>query len=795
MPTPDEIEEQFILEQEQITQGKEKLHKQIKDLEDKSYASASIYGSACIQSILLPIIDEINKTKHKIREGKTGKDFKYIYPYLDKISEESAALITCKIVFDKVFSLKDGENKTAKVVKAIACALEADSQLLHYKETVPGLLNWIQKKYWHESSGTYQKLKDVKVKMGHFDIDTWTPWSNTTHVKLGGYLLGCVMRSTQWFQESTKRYGRKTYSVVEPTPEFLEKKDELIYMAELFSPLLYPMLIPPKPWGYHTEFDGENITRHVKHGGYYTNDLMRGHEMVRRGDPTLIQGDKIPEFLNKIQGVGYRVNHFSYNVAKELEQSRQAVGKFIPIVECPIPPKPVDIADNEASKKEWKVRAKEAHNANAQAFKKSVRTRQTLTAAEKFKDRERFFNPHSCDYRGRAYPIASYLTQQTDDFGKSLLLFADESVVNDDAKYWIKFQVATTYGNGLDKDTLEARQQWAEENTNLISRIAEDPVGTIPDWEVAEEPWCFLVACWEMYNCVIKETRKTTSLPIAIDATCSGLQILSLLCKDPKTAKLVNVTKSDKPQDAYKEVADAARPHCPKHLQPYIDRKVTKRSVMTICYSAKKFSNRRYIKEALKDKGIEVSKEDLTQTVNAVRDAMNSIVPGPMKVMGYIEKQVVIALKDGRKYLEWTTPSGFTVHQEIMAFDTKHPKRIVLQLMGECTLQLNKLTDNPNIPRHKSATMPNLIHSLDASLLHLAVQEWDKPIGLIHDSVLCRATDMPELWILIRKTCNKLFAENDYLKSFAEQIGAEDKPPIIGDLKPESVIESTYFFC
>ena len=216
---------------------------------------------------------------------------------------------------------------------------------------------------------------------------------------------------------------------------------------------------------------------------------------------------------------------------------------------------------------------------------------------------------------------------------------------------------------------------------------------------------------------------------------------------------------------------------------------------MTICYSAKKFSNRRYIKEALKDKGIEVSKEDLSQTVNAVRDAMNTIVPGPMKVMDYIEKEVVKVLKDGRKYLEWTTPSGFTVHQEIMAFDKKHPQRIVLQLMGECTLQLNKLTDEPNIARHKSATMPNLIHSLDASLLHLAVQEWDKPIGLIHDSVLCRATDMPELWILIRKTCNKLFAENDYLKSFAEQIGAEDEPPIIGDLKPSEVIESTYFFC
>ena len=48
---------------------------------------------------------------------------------------------------------------------------------------------------------------------------------------------------------------------------------------------------------------------------------------------------------------------------------------------------------------------------------------------------------------------------------------------------------------------------------------------------------------------------------------------------------------------------------------------------------------------------------------------------------------------------------------------------------------------------------------------------------------------------LVRDTYMHLFAEHDFLKDFAEQIGAETEPPIIGDLKPESVIESTYFFC
>ena len=40
-----------------------------------------------------------------------------------------------------------------------------------------------------------------------------------------------------------------------------------------------------------------------------------------------------------------------------------------------------------------------------------------------------------------------------------------------------------------------------------------------------------------------------------------------------------------------------------------------------------------------------------------------------------------------------------------------------------------------------------------------------------------------------------LFAKRDYLTEFASAIGATTKPPIIGDLEPSDVIDSTYFFC
>jgi DNA-directed RNA polymerase len=415
----------------------------------------------------------------------------------------------------------------------------------------------------------------------------------------------------------------------------------------------------------------------------------------------------------------------------------------------------------------------------------------TMEAVARFKDRDKFYIPWSFDYRGRAYPIPAFLTPQDTDFGKSLLMFADKSYMTPEAEDWLAFQVATTYG--LDKAPMAERLDWVKNNTHLISCVASDPIRHIHEWEAADEPFQFLAACDEYYHCVLKCDRNFTCLPTAVDATCSGLQILAGLARDKNTAKLVNVLPSDKPQDAYAVVATTATPYCPNSIRLYMDRKTVKRVVMTVPYNAKPFSNRGYIKDALKEKGVEIDKDDLTKTVVAVRNAMDEVVPGPMAVMSWIESEVANAIDRGKTKLTWTTPSGFVVDQKLMKKETV---RIELQLMGDCRLTVaTQDSDKVDKQHHKNATAPNLIHSLDASLLHFSALAFDAPIALIHDSVLCRATDMELLSFIVRKTYMHLFAEHDYLQDFATQIEAETDPPIIGDLEPESVIESTYFFC
>ena len=319
-PTPSQINEQIELERNQIRQGLKRLQDNTVKLENQNYASATIYGISSIDTLLPLVVQRIEKTNRKIHQGKYGVAFKDIHQYINDVEPLAAAAIACKVTFDKVFGFKDGSNLATKVCESIGHAIEDECQMRYYEEKAPGLLNVLKKNYWHTSCGTHQKLVVIQTLMNRYNVARWNAWSNDVKVKLGAWLLDCIMESSGWFYKLPIREGRKTTLHVVPTPEFLDIKDEVMANAELFSPLTWPMLVPPRDW------------TNEKPGGYLLNEISRNHTLIRKTDHAPIQGETPLAFLNKIQKVGYTLNPFTVKVAEILQERGISVGKFLPII-------------------------------------------------------------------------------------------------------------------------------------------------------------------------------------------------------------------------------------------------------------------------------------------------------------------------------------------------------------------------------------------------------------------------------------------------------------------------------
>ena len=92
--TPNQIEQQILLERSQISQGLKRLRDQTLKLEQQNYASASIYGIASLQTLLPLVVDKILTTNNKIHQGKYGVAFKDIHIYLATIEPLAAAAVS-----------------------------------------------------------------------------------------------------------------------------------------------------------------------------------------------------------------------------------------------------------------------------------------------------------------------------------------------------------------------------------------------------------------------------------------------------------------------------------------------------------------------------------------------------------------------------------------------------------------------------------------------------------------------------------------------------------------------------
>ena len=772
------IARQLRRELEQGTIARERLTAATRKAEDNNYASSTKYGQQVLKGATETISKHMTKSLVNIGRGKGSVDGASVYQHLKNADREVLAVLALKVCLDVLG--KEERPTLAQLTTPIGAAIEVEMKLAWYRSKDPNLFRNIQQRF-HGSTGTRQKHSVYRLKFNEAGLE-WKAWGAAVHHKIGAWALRSIIESTGWVEKDLdQKSTRNRSNIMRFSQEFLGLRDSIMERAMELAYCLWPMLCPPNDWS------------NDERGGYLTEDIRGIAPMVRGFGPASKQGSVPIQFLNNLQRQAYTLNDQVLAVANWCFDNFQQVGKFHRLQALPKgePFNGDPVAEPERFK-EWKRQRRKDEDFNAQLYQKNWRTTETMYVANMYADEPRWYCAASYDYRGRVYFQNTVLNPQGTDFDKSLIYFADEGPVN---AYWLAWNVATTSGN--DKISHDDRVAWTKQNIPLIIRIAEDPIGNLSDWSGMAEPWCFLASCFEYYDTVITGRKQTSGHPCGLDATCSGLQHLASMTRDLKAAREVNCVRGeeDKPSDGYLAVAKAAMKYIDDpEIHPFMTRKVTKRTVMTVPYGVSRDSARKYVRQALRDAGFDLSIPGrLGKIVDAVyRKAVPEVFAGPVAVMEWLQSTAMELLQT-QETIQWTTPSGFVVVQDIRKPKTK---RIETMLMGSVLrCQVGDGFGGPNVKGHKAAIAPNFVHALDSSLLQLMFMDWDKPFTVIHDCILGRSCDMDQIQHDIRLHHAEIY-KGKPLEDWARQVGAQIPDGLIKDtLDLDLVNDSPYFFC
>ena len=774
------ISRQLRREIEQGEVAEKRLLDKTKEAEGRHYASSTVYGQQMLKGATASIAEHLGKSVKVLGRGAGCVDGASVYKHLKAADLEVVAVLTLKVCLDVL--AQEDKPTLLQLTTPIGAAIEVEQRLAWYKTQDKDLFNRIKHSF-HASTGTRQKSTVYRLRFNDAGLE-WSSWGTAVQHKVGGWALRALIETTGWVHKETHYTSpRKSRTLMRFSREFLGLRDSIMARAVDLAYCLWPMLCPPNEWS------------NEERGGYLTEDIRGIAPMIRRSGfgPPVKQGSVPIDFLNRLQAQRLKVNTAVLDVADWCYQERREVGKLRVADARPrLDPFVGDTELEEDRFKQWKRDQRDIDNFNAQLHQYNWRSTETIFVARMYRDEEVFWLPWSYDYRGRVYPQNTTLNPQGTDFDKSLLYFADEGPVDE---FWLAWHVSTCFGN--DKLGHDSRTKWAQENTDFINRIASDPIGTINEWSEVSEPWCFLAACLEYKACVIDKTKKTSGLGCGIDATCSGLQHLASMTRDRTAGLEVNLVKGveDKPSDGYKTVAKASLKYIDDpEIHPFIDRKVTKRTCMTKPYGCSRDSSRTYIKQALKEAGFDLSIPGrLGKVVDAVyKHAMPEVFSGPVAVMDWLQSSARTIL-ESKESIEWITPSGFKVVQNIRKPKTK---RIDTMLMGSVVhCVVGDGYGGVDHEGHRAAIAPNFVHSLDSSLLQLTFAYWEKPFSVIHDCCLGRSCDMTEMMHDIRMHHAEMYKGHP-LEDWAEQLGLDIPDDlIVDDLDIDSVLDSPYFFC
>ena len=766
------------------------------------------------------------KTSIDIVEGyiKEFKDTTLNYDYITMRSllisaypkDKDLAFMILRVV---ISVLINGEGKALKYSKMIGNLAIGyiKTALLEKKEI--DLVEKHKRKFKRFSEGR-RKAKLISLSNMCVSLET----NNNFVVKLGTLIINIIIKSG--------------CNIVTQVPKtdclYLRMSDEamaLLLKAKVFFGSLmtvhYPFVVPPKKW-----------TKLEDSGGYYTNKSIKfirtrsikDYKIICSHKPNL---DRLFSIVNKIQESPYRINKKILELVKHIDSNHiisPDSSKSSPYLIGHIPYNdvinPYEVINRDNYKEDYLYyKAIDIQKEIIDRIKsKRIGFDLALMIADKFKDYDKIYFSYNTDFRGRLYPIQQYLNPQGTDVTKALLEYGEGYELTDDGFYWLKIHGANCLG--FDKLPYEERIQEIERRHEEIMAIANDPIENLKLWYSVDSPLLYVAFC-NYYSQYILDRHSLIHCSVALDGTCSGIQMYSGLLKDYEGALAVNVvSKDNRVSDIYGLVAEEVKRllSIGEYTKEYevttkggkkvkintlleahsikdkITRSLTKRNVMTQPYSVTK----RGMFEQLYDLLQEYEEDNkvfwqgdkwtVAMLLSELNDkAIGTVVKGAKEGQAIIKDILSKSLKSN-DYAYWETPIfNFPVLQRIK-------KEKITRLSTPLgRLRLYDPTDETHYLRMLNGIAPNFIHSLDATVLYktveLCIENGVKEFSLIHDSYGVHPNNIPILNSSFREAYIEVF-KNEPLVQFASQLCGDEvdnvKKAMINTLNLDEVRNSKY---
>ena len=658
-------------------------------------------------------------------------------------------------------------------------------------------------------------------------------WSDMEMEAMGAKLIEAVVYGSGYWVIHPVQVGTKQLMCITMTDwmkQAWEKNtDKLVANAVSYL----PMMIPPAHWstpyngGYYgaSRLHTQLIRLHL--GGPSNIHFKRYVDMLQRVDL-----HKVYNALNAMQDTAFHINTYILGVMEKIQAQGGDFGGIPRMKPLDTLPELPDTATPEEIKAH-KKKLVGIYKAETARKSKALKFLMTMAVAKKFKDQENIYFPWNIDYRGRCYPIPTTLSPQGDDISKSLLLFTNGTPIKEDDWKWLAIHGANIAGH--DKVPFAERQQWVLNHTADIIKSAEDPLGYTWWYDESKNdyPMEFLAFCNEWKK--LQEYKQAhgcyegfvSTLPLAFDGTCSGLQHFSALLRDEIGGHAVNLVPSPKVQDIYSIVADKVNKVLTKDAksgtgdnykrdkktgevlkdstgkpmmkygtktlaqhwivfnrikfgQDGITRKVCKRSVMTLAYGSKQYGFKENILEDIIKPYVTAHPEDspfiaITQAAvymaSLIWEAVGDTVVKAVEGMQWLQTVAKLVCKSG-EVVTWFTPNGLPVQQNYLKSKSKNVQ--VRFGGGRVRLYVNEATDEVDSRAQANGISPNFIHSMDATHLQRVVAK-EKELGndnfmMIHDSFGTDAAHAGELYRTIRSEFVNLYEGNNYLANFLDNV-------------------------